>query len=404
MADFVVGGVARDEDYYFYRDYVNEVWELLKNDSLLILSPRRTGKTSLMYQMLNNPANNYQVFHLNVEDLNNAGDFYLSLLSAIHDGNPSLLKKISLGLDYVAKALGCVSEVAGFGFKVQLRKSNWHKDWKILADQLMDELVKLDQPVLFIVDELPDMLNAMDKNTSMMSEFLHHFRKIRLNPKAQKIRWLVGGSVNIKGVLTDRQLLATINDLKSESLPDITAKESKAFITDMLNSKGIAFNDEIFQKIIDLLGNPIPYFLQLLTQEIYRYQKRKKIDEINNSHIQIIFDKVLLGETGRENLRHYHARISIYYPEELQEASYALLDNLSKTTAGISPKMLFSQYQESISKTINTASLEGQKNAFENLLLRLKSDFYIELNQNNKYDFKNKLIKTWWVNNWSLYE
>ena len=46
-SDFVVGGVARDSDYYFHKAFIDDVWDSLKKDNVLLLSPRRTGKTSV---------------------------------------------------------------------------------------------------------------------------------------------------------------------------------------------------------------------------------------------------------------------------------------------------------------------------------------------------------------------
>ena len=55
MKDFVVGSVARNEDFWFRDSFVDELWDALRKHNVLLLAPRRTGKTSVMYRLLDQP-------------------------------------------------------------------------------------------------------------------------------------------------------------------------------------------------------------------------------------------------------------------------------------------------------------------------------------------------------------
>ena len=112
-SDFVVGGVARNDDYYFHKSFIGDVWDSLRKDNVLLLSPRRTGKTSVMYCMLDNPENGYKVIHLNVEDLETPAEFYLSLIDAINEHQPEYMKKLSASWD-LFKGMGNRVEEIGF--------------------------------------------------------------------------------------------------------------------------------------------------------------------------------------------------------------------------------------------------------------------------------------------------
>ena len=46
MPDFIVGSVARDEDFLFREEVVEDLWESLEKHNVLLLAPRRIGKTS----------------------------------------------------------------------------------------------------------------------------------------------------------------------------------------------------------------------------------------------------------------------------------------------------------------------------------------------------------------------
>jgi predicted AAA+ superfamily ATPase len=86
MSDFIVGSPARNDDFWFRENFVADLWEALEKHNVLLLAPRRTGKTSVMYHMLDNPKEGWLVIHLNVEDLATPADFVVSLINATNRG------------------------------------------------------------------------------------------------------------------------------------------------------------------------------------------------------------------------------------------------------------------------------------------------------------------------------
>jgi len=156
--------------------------------------------------------------------------------------------------------------------------------------------------------------------TEELATFLHLFRKMRTDSRSNgKTRWLTGGSVNIRGTLDELDLLKTINDLKVETLPRITEPEAAGFISMMLTDRNVRYDDSLIPRMCELLGDPIPYFLQLFTQELYRYWRREKPATLTGRDADTVFRRALLGEAAHDKLQHYHSRIRIYYPDDEQE-------------------------------------------------------------------------------------
>ena len=50
ISDFVIGGPARDEDFWFRKDFVEDLQTTLRKQNVILLAPRRMGKTSVMYR------------------------------------------------------------------------------------------------------------------------------------------------------------------------------------------------------------------------------------------------------------------------------------------------------------------------------------------------------------------
>jgi uncharacterized protein len=52
MAENIVGPVVRRENCYGREQIVEIIWKKLKNGNVLLAAPRRFGKTSIMYRLI----------------------------------------------------------------------------------------------------------------------------------------------------------------------------------------------------------------------------------------------------------------------------------------------------------------------------------------------------------------
>lgn len=154
MADFIVGSPARDDDFCFREEFIDDLWEALEKHNVLLLAPRRTGKTSVMYRMLDRPMDSWLVIHLNVEDLKTPGDFVISLIDAINEHQPAYLRNtLAKGWNFLSETLLRIERVEISEFKLQLRKrENPEKKWQDRGGELIDRVLKSNERVLFIID------------------------------------------------------------------------------------------------------------------------------------------------------------------------------------------------------------------------------------------------------------
>ena len=398
MADFIVGSPVRDEDFWFRDAFVEDIWEALAKHNVLLLAPRRTGKTSVMYRMLDRPKEGWLVIHLNVEDLKTPSDFIVSLMDAINEHQPRYLREaLSKGWDLLAGVFSRIENIEITDFKLQLRKTeNLEEKWQDRGGELIERIFKTETNILFIIDELPDMLNSMlTESVNDFTQFLHWFRKIRDRSLKKNLRWLVGGSVNLVGALDQQGHVKLVNDLKIEPLPSFTDQEVMTFIDQMLRDRGVQFDAVVVPRARELLGAPIPLFLQMLTQELHRLWKRKKAP-LSEVDVDEVFNKSLLGEMARDKLQHYRARIDLHYPREEREAACHFLSTLSLSDNGLPQDELFQLYRQIEERKTESRTGPALSQSFQRLLLHLQSDFYIGPRDNGSFDFTSRLLKTWW--------
>jgi len=141
MPDFIVGSPVRGDDFWFREEFVQSLWDSIKKHNILLIAPRRIGKTSVMYRMLDFPEKDWLVMHMNVEDIKTPAEFFITVVDAIHEHQPAFFKDtIAKGWDFFKGLMSSIEQVEAYDFKIQLRKKeNLIERWEERADQLHDE-------------------------------------------------------------------------------------------------------------------------------------------------------------------------------------------------------------------------------------------------------------------------
>ncbi len=68
----VAGNAVRGEDFFDRESVIKKAWDLIESGNhLLIAAPRRVGKTSVMFYLLDHPTSGYTCTYLISESVNN---------------------------------------------------------------------------------------------------------------------------------------------------------------------------------------------------------------------------------------------------------------------------------------------------------------------------------------------
>ena len=399
--EFYTGAPVDPVDLRYRGAFLNELWRALRTRHVVLTAPRRTGKTSVMDYLRDNPENGFSVVSINVQDLTHPADFFQGLLDALHDAHPDFVRDhLASGWELVGNVLGKIDEIGVGGFKLALRQSDpgWRENWREHGDTFLTQARITHVPVLFIVDELPDMLlNLSRENEALLREFLAWFRTQRLNPAPARdsIRWLVGGSVNLAGTLDALGMVDLINDLEDMRLPPLTGNDIETFLQDMLGGRGVRFGTDVAQRLIARLGRPIPLFMQMATQDLYRLWKHEQ-RKIVAADVDTVFDALIVSSGARSRLQHFYSRIRQYYAEPKRSIAYALLSQISVSESGLERVTLLQETEHLLLGLGHESPGHERKQIFNQLLLDLENDFYIIEIDNEVYDFASGVLKLWW--------
>ena len=399
--EFYTGAPVDPVDLRFRGAFAAELWQILRTGHLVLTAPRRTGKTSVMDYLRDHPQNGFQVVSINVQDLTHPADFFQVLLDGFHDAHPEFVRdRLAAGWGLVSGVLERVESIGVGGFKLALRGSDpdWRTNWRQHGDTFLARARNTGVPILFIIDELPDMLlNLSREDEGLLREFLAWFRAQRQNPAPTRdsIRWLVGGSINLSGTLDALGMVDLVNDLEDVSLPPLTDEDIESFVADMLSGRDVPFDGNVPQRLIARLGRPIPLFMQMATQDLYRLWKREQ-RRIVATDVDTVFDEMIVGSAARTRLQHFHSRIRQYYAEPKRSLAHALLGQVSVSGSGLRRATLLRETERALTELGVTLPAHERRQMFNQLMLDLENDFYIVEVEEGIYDFASGVLRSWW--------
>ena len=398
--EFYTGAPVDSSDLMFRDVFLAELWEALQTRHVLLTAPRRTGKTSVMDHLRDVPQHGFTVIYQNVQDLTHPADFFQTLLDTLQDQHPEYVKRLAQGWKLLTDTLNKVTEFGIAGFKVRLRETdpNWQDHWRQYGDRFLDQIRKQEAPILLIVDELPDMLfNLKRENLALLREFLAWFRAQRQDPhpSQDRARWLIGGSVNLSGTLDALGLVDLINDLDDIPLPVLTDAQVVEFVQLMLDKRNVDFEATLPERLCEHLGRPIPLFMQMATQELYRSWK-KAPRKLMSTDVDQVFAQLVVSTAARDKLQHYYSRIAKYYEEPHLSAAHTLLGQLSLSANGLSRAKLLQEFERHLADAGQTIPTHEHKRHFNQLMRDLENDFYVCEIAENQYDFASGVLKAWW--------
>lgn len=388
-------------------DFFDREWEfeqLVKSiqarEHVLISAPRRVGKSSLMKKVLAWSRNEgYIAVDADVQDCKNESDFLEILVEAFQESGikPGLLKEVYKKINALRDWLnGIKINIKEIGF--EFGKSvppEWKQATKVF-DELFEKLTKNDQVVLVGLDELPIFLSRIMKTDSTggalrVDIILHWLRSIR--QKHQRITWLICGSVGLDTFAEQHNLVGAINDLRLQRLGAFSDKNARTFLTLMGASPNnpLKLTEEVIDYMIEKVGWPLPYFLQLVFQVVdeiapdNRSANYPSIEDVDNACDS------LYGASYSKYFAHWVTRLRDQLPIPDADVAEVILNKVSSHKDGLSRSKLF---QILVNRQPN-ADIEKLEKQLAFLLDMLERDGYF-LRSNSIYTFRSFLLREFW--------
>lgn len=349
-----------------------------------MVAPRRYGKSSLMYGMVDEPRPGWSVVYLNVEYVETAAELLNEVVARVLAAGvgrrvverlrtaPASLRR---WLSNLAEEVGVgIPDVADIKFKLRDRAP---EDWRAAAEPFWRLLGDADPRVLVILDEFPVMVASMlERDEREALAFLHWFRALRQTGG----RVLLGGSVNLEPLLIERGQSALLNDLERVSVPPFAPAEVRSFLAAVLEAEGVADGPQLAEGLAGMTDTGVPFFLQVFVDELLAESSRRGIPP-NLALAREVLDTVVLGPRSLGRFSHYLERLRSY-----GRAEAAARETLHVAARG--PVSL--REVEGIARRAEVDSAR--------LVARLEADWYLE-RQGDQLRFADPFVQRWWQQN-----
>ena len=413
MIKEIVGPIPRDENFYDRVDLIEHVWGISEEHDTFLIGPRRFGKSGILCKMYDEPRKGFKVIFIDCEKFEDPYEFFTALLvEVLKNRNLSLkIKDCAHSIPLIpekilSKIKDHISEIELLEIKIGLRESierQWKEESAQFIKELDKSLNKSNEKILFLLDEFPSLLKHMidDGKYPETKLFLEWFRALRLDLNLTNTRFIIAGSRNIHTVYRNipNQLLESgeiekdemiyfsfnqvFNDFRKVLIEPFDAITATEFIKELFSSNQITVEDDIIDKILELVGSPVPYFIQLLISEIKRYHDGNLTPEI----IESIYNERILGPTCRFYFEYYEDRLKEYGLIN-EKGAKVIVTELSKA-GSLTKNELYDIF------LLATKSEDSSK--FDDLMNDLEMDFYIKFDSDKQYSFLSKVLSDWWL-------
>jgi len=392
MARNIVGNVPEPEELYGRKEFLDHLWRQIEGNNILLLAPRRFGKTGVMNHVLERPREGWLPIYLDLEDADSAAEFVWRLTREIlaHDTLRGVLQKARRLPGVFTDWLKRTFDEAEFeGAKVKFKES-LPQSWRDAARRLVIELEKADPTLIFILDELPSMLDKMSaKRGSEAQDFLEWFRSVRLLRKdtLRRHRFIVGGSIGIDVMLRQLKLPAALNDFERLYVEPIDRLEAIRLGNDLAGSLDIQIHEDAIGKILDLIGPAVPYFIHMFFSQLAQLPSDLR-HPLSQAAVEDVYRNRVLGPTCKHYFDHYRSRLG-RYGKDMERCAMAVLRAVVDL-GRISTVALYDVYSKCRKRRAGDTE-------FAELMADLECDWYIVLDgRTNEYRFMLHVMRDWW--------
>jgi uncharacterized protein len=393
----VIGTPARGNKFYPRPAIVKRiVQKVLAGNNLQISAPRRIGKTSILYYLLDNKVDGHSYVFADTGSFNNAAAFYKKLLQETLKSD-AVSKSQKLTNAFAKKGnrfLSKIKSIKILGHGLDLHEyegeANYYEDFcNLLCGFAMEEATKL----VIMVDEFPQTIqNIADAATDVEQgrknaiQFLQENRSLRTNPDIiNKAIFVYTGSIGLTHTVSALGGTAFINDLNSVEVPALQRAEAVDLLKQLLGHYQFSIEEAATTYLLDKIEWLIPFHIQLAVQEIELLLQAGEI--VTPSIIDKSFNTIV-DSRNNNHFDHYYSRLKTHFKGE----EFVFANDLLQWIAVAQTIEKGRIYDLSVKYKL----AERCKGILETLVY----DGYINNNDNvNLFRFNSPVVRMWWVKN-----
>ncbi len=386
----IVGQAVVGDDLYGRAYEMARLREMLgQGEHILMLAPRRVGKTSLMLELRRAPED-CDVIYVDVEGGDGPADCVAAILAGL--AADSRYRSRFEAIPFSSAIRDVLGRFQSASIQLDALRIEFRgaigREWESAMTGLLSRLANPCNGrgnLLIVLDELPLLVSRMlrtGEGRNDAGRFLSQLRHWRQAPEHRgRLRTLVGGSIGLEGVLRRAGMSGSINDLAPFRLESWARPTAEAFLEELGRHSGFRLPDDTIVRMLDLLRDPVPYHVQLFYSAL-RESCRGETASLSREAVDRCFAERLAGASGTAHLDHHATRLEAALDGDGYDMACAILGRACRRRNGAGMTELEELRQR------------GPR-AFASVLRDLEADGYL-LREGNRLRFRSNLVREWW--------
>lgn len=382
------GGSLAPDQVYGRDRLISGYWDTLGQQSLLLLAPRRIGKSSICTKMVSAPPPGFEARMRSLEGLSRAAE----MVERLYEDVRALLSARHRTLKNL------VALLRTFGNTVhteQVTITVPPDDWGVHLDAILADLdaygAENDTTVVLVWDEFPLFIDGLahqglDREAMRLLDALRAARQ-----RHRRIRTVFTGSVGLHEVIDKLKRRGygnePINDVASLVVPVLDPEAAVGLARALV--RGMPPRDlqpdpdgeDALAASLARLSEGHPYVLQHIAWRL-RVRGERSVDAAEEE-----LDALIDAPTDPLDLGHWLDRLAHHFDDRARELAEALLDQLATAENGLTAGELVQRMRAA------DASVDADR--VRELLRNLRRDQYL-LRRDDRYRFLFGFLQRWW--------
>jgi transcriptional regulator with XRE-family HTH domain len=373
------GGQIPPQEIIGREQLITELWDRLRQQSLIFSGERRIGKSSILKKMSAKPPEDMLPIYRDLEGIRTPIEF----VTGVWQDTETYLRETGT----TRRVREFLSELTGTYFNAYQFPPIAAEHWKTLLTKTIEDLVTVqNQQIVLIWDEMPHMLgNFSDESAMSVLDILRSLRQTYPD-----VRMIFSGSIGLHHIVRHLQKAGysndPTNDMYSIDGQPLTLEAAVELTINLLTGEKIpVFNLEKTAEEIALAVDCIPFYIHHLINQL-----KGATSEITAEEIITTVNESLRNPLNPWKLDHYRERIDNYYGEVQKPYALNILDILS-----INPPTSFSRLWQYLKTEPDTKDKETART----VLRLLMKDYYLIQEDNlsgSLYSFRYQLVQNYW--------
>ena len=381
-----VGQVVKGNDFWDRKVELESIWDAIDSGShILLVAPRRVGKTSIMHKIKDEPKDGYIVIYIDTESADNENEFWHKLFNAMMEED--FINKLKLKSKVLYERLTNIKikKVSTSGVEFG---DGTTLDYAVAFEILVKDL-DIDKKLIIMIDEFAQTIENIIKYEDVKNDnsLLKEHRILRQNPKvSEKITFVYAGSIGLESVVSKINSIKIINDLNNIKVLPLSKPEAYIFTHQLCSSVKIDMNEDAINYLLEKVEWLIPFYIQLLIQELKILSREDSNRLLDSDAIDEAIDKAL---EHRSYFESWQTKLKESFSIDEYKFAKEVLNIISEN------------YTMESLEIINMATKHSlDEDEAKDMIRTLVYDGYINNNENPKvYRYNSPILRQWWNKN-----